>query len=394
MKPKVALIYVVFAFSLALSHSFFLATYQLFLKSKGINCLGMSFINTAYMVGIFIFQVPTGAFADCCGRKKSIITGCAIKVMSFSGYYFSNSLWQFAGMEMLGALGCSFIFGALESWVIDKLKSNDSQNTTELIAQGKTGDLVGFGIGSFLGAFLSPKNLALPWILSAISSFLIIPLFYFLMKENDFQRKKFNLRNSFKNVVEKSVSGVKYSFSNKKVIRLIIFGSIASACFMSLNMQWQGFFEAKNISVQYMGLIFLGISTSVLIGTQIARWWFKTRIITVRAVFLSQGITAVAIVLTTQYLGILPTISWFMVHEMGRGMLDTMKKSYLHDNIQSEHRTTIPSFESMVNSGSNILGLFIGAVLTTYYSVNTSWITSGIVLLITIILFLRINIKT
>jgi len=82
-----------------------------------------------------------------------------------------------------------------------------------------------------------------------------------------------------------------------------------------------------------------------------------------------------------------------MLHEAGRGMVDPIETSWLHNNITSEHRTTIPSFGSMLNSGGNVLGLLISGLLATYCSINISWLVSGIVLLLTVIIFLRIKPK-
>lgn len=395
MKRQITRTYLVFAASLAVAQSFFFATYQLFLAGKGISYLEMNLINAFFMLGNFIFQVPTGAFADCYGRKKSINLGCFLLAVSFLGYYFGNFFWLFVALEILGALGHSFIYGALNSWVIDELNSNDAQDNSKLMARGKSWHLIGLGLGSCLGGYLGQYNLALPWLLAASAHLLLIPLFLFFMKETNFHVKKinFNWKKFFGSIFKESGKGIRYSWDHKVIIQPLIFCAIASACFMGLNMQWQGFFKAKGLAVADMGLIFLGASMAVLLGTLLTRWWFERRAPNLKMLFLSQGITAIGIILTTAYVGIVPIMFWFMLHEVGRGMIDPIETSWLHSNIISEHRTTIPSFGSMLNSGGNVLGLIISGLLATNYSINTSWLVSGMVLLTTVIIFLRIMTK-
>ncbi|PIT94569.1 hypothetical protein COT98_02835 [Candidatus Falkowbacteria bacterium CG10_big_fil_rev_8_21_14_0_10_39_9] len=313
MKRQITRAYLVFAASLAVAQSFFFATYQLFLDEKGISYLKMNLINAFFMLGNFIFQVPTGAFADCYGRKKSINLGCFLLATSFLGYYFSNFIWSFIALEILGALGHSFIYGALNSWVIDELNSADPHCNSKLIARGKSWHLIGVGLGSCLGGYLGRHDLALPWLLAALAHLLLIPLFYFFMKETNFHVKKINfnwkelnLKKFFRSIFKKSGKGIRYSWDHKAIMQPLIFCAIASACFMGLNMQWQGFFKAKGLAVADMGLIFLGASMAVLLGTVLTRWWFKNRAPNLKILFLSQGITAAGIILTTAHIGIVP----------------------------------------------------------------------------------------
>lgn len=389
MEQKIKKSYLLFVASLALAQSFIFATYQLFLTDKGISYMGMNLINAFFMLGNFIFQVPTGAFADCCGRKKSIILGSILKSLCFLGYYFSSSIWLFISLEILGALGNSFVYGALDSWMVDEMKDSPPEITRKLIARGKSLDLIVVGIGSCLGGYLGQIYLGLPWLAASLGHILVIPLFYFGMKETNFQPERFSLKSSWKMIAQKSKDGIRYSLKNKSILQLIIFSSIASACFMGLNMQWQGFFQGKGFTVRDSGWIFFGISISVFLGTKLVGWYIGKRAVKLRTIFLLQGITAIAIIITTQCLGIIPIIGWFMLHEVSRGTIVPLKKIWLQDNITSEHRTTIPSFEAMINNGGNAAGLIISGYLATAYSINVSWLTSGIILLIAVMIFSR-----
>ncbi len=389
MEQKIKQSYLLFVAGLALAQSFIFATYQLFLSDKGISYMGMNLINAFFMLGNFIFQVPTGAFADCCGRKNSIILGSALKALCFFGYYLSSSIWMFIGWEILGALGNSFVYGALDSWMVDEMKDSPPGTIRKLIARGKSLDLIVIGVGSCLGGYLGQIYLGLPWLAASLGQILLIPLFYLIMKETNFRPERFSLRSSWKMIVKKSKSGIQHSLKNRSILQLIIFSSIASACFMGLNMQWQGFFQGKGFTTSDSGWIFFGISISIFLGTKLVGWYISRKTVNLRTIFLLQGITAIAIIITTQCLGIIPIIVWFMLHEVSRGTIVPLKKIWLQDNITSEHRTTIPSFEAMVNNGGNAAGLIISGYLATSYSINTSWLVSGIILLITVIVFAR-----
>ena len=154
------------------------------------DLLEINMINMFFMLGIFLFEVPTGAFADNFGRKKSIVLGCLLLAVSFMVYFVGNHFWTFVLSELIGALGATFLSGALEAWVVDSLAyhdyGGDLANVFRQEAYFKGFSIIG---ASLIGGYLGEINLAWPWLASAISVFGTGIFALFFLKDQQIAKK-------------------------------------------------------------------------------------------------------------------------------------------------------------------------------------------------------------
>lgn len=118
-------VYYLITFISSFSVSTVSATYVLFLLSQGLDLLQVNLVNLAFMTGNFIFEIPTGAYADYFGRKKSVILSNIFIVIAFTTYFFSSSIVMFILAEVLAALAYTFESGALDAWLVDSLEQKN-----------------------------------------------------------------------------------------------------------------------------------------------------------------------------------------------------------------------------------------------------------------------------
>ena len=64
----------------AFAGGFLYGVYPLFLRSRGLDQFEMNSVLACYFVVMFLTDVPTGAFADAMGRRRSFVLGCATRV--------------------------------------------------------------------------------------------------------------------------------------------------------------------------------------------------------------------------------------------------------------------------------------------------------------------------
>src|SRR6516162_11889867 len=69
---------------------FLLGVYPLFLRARGLNQLQMNSVLATYFTVTFLTDVPTGAFADALGRRRSFMLGCATRALAFVVYFFAH----------------------------------------------------------------------------------------------------------------------------------------------------------------------------------------------------------------------------------------------------------------------------------------------------------------
>src|SRR5712691_10363140 len=84
-----------------------------FVTQVGLNPLQLIIVGTFMELTVFVFEIPTGAFADAYGRRLSVIVGF---VLEGAGFAFAGAVPQFwavvAGWCVWG-VGATFESGAL-----------------------------------------------------------------------------------------------------------------------------------------------------------------------------------------------------------------------------------------------------------------------------------------
>jgi len=378
-------------FFLSLSHAFFFATYQLFLASCGMNLLEINVINMFFMGGVFLLEVPTGAFADVFGRKKSIVAGCFMMALSMLAYFFGKSFWSFAGAELIGAVGLTFLSGALEAWVVDALAYHGYDGELSHVFRREVYDTQ-FGIifGSLMGGYLGQRDLSLPWLASALATSMVGVFAIFALKEQKIERVSFKFSFApFKKTIKDSV---RFGYQKKSVWFVVLFGMILAISVQAMNMQWPFVFQKTyGFSTRNLGWLFAAVSVVTMLGGQLSKLFADKIRHEKNAIVLSQGITVIGIIGASLMLGVVPVVGLFMLHEMGRGMIGPLKQAYLNHRIPSEQRATILSFDSMMGKSGAFLGLIGSGYLAEHFGIPLTWLVSGCILALGVLVFFNLK---
>jgi len=391
MPKKIIKTYVTFSFFLSLSHAFFFATYQLFLASRGMNLLEINIINMFFMAGVFLLEVPTGAFADVFGRKKSIVIGCFMLSLSMLVYFFGNNFLLFVTAELIGALGLTFLSGSLEAWVVDALAYHGYDGElSHVFRQEVYATQFGVIFGSLMGGYLGEWDLSLPWLASAIATFVVGFFAIFALKEQQTEQVKFAF--SFAPLRKTIKDSINFGYQKKSVWFVVLFGMLLAISVQGMNMQWPFVFQnTYGFSTANLGWLFAAISAITMLGGQLSKFFADRIRHEKNAIVLSQGITTVGIIGASLMFGIVPTLSLFLLHEMGRGMLGPLKQAYLNHRIPSKQRATILSFDSMMGKAGSFLGLLGSGYLAQRAGIPLTWFVSGCVLAVGVLVFFNLK---
>ncbi|MCF7819944.1 MAG: hypothetical protein K9M44_00530 [Candidatus Pacebacteria bacterium] len=316
MARKILFKYFIGALWLSFSNSFSFAVYQLFLYSFDLSLLQINLVNLAFMISVFLLEIPTGAFADSFGRGKSVALGAFITALGFTIYFLSGIFYLFLLAEIVVALGVCFMSGAMEAWMVDTLRDSGWNKDLRPIYQKEAGfNLIGIMSGASLGAWAGNSDLSLPWLLTAIGMMIFAFYSYFVFKDQSSKSKKISLSLApIKKVAKESLH---YGFRHKEIFSVIVFSSILTISFQAFNMQWNLLLSTHNVEVFKMGWIFAGISLALYLGSQVAVFLakpFKSEKLSI--VFL-QLITALAMILAASFASLLGILSFFLLHEFG-----------------------------------------------------------------------------
>src|SRR5215472_13505468 len=100
---------------------FLFGVYPIFLKSRGLTQFEINSVLATYFVVLFFTDVPTGAFADALGRRRSFVLGTMLRVAAFIVYFFAHHYAVFLIAESIDGIGTTFCNGAIDAWGVDAL---------------------------------------------------------------------------------------------------------------------------------------------------------------------------------------------------------------------------------------------------------------------------------
>lgn len=355
------------------------STYVMFLLSHKLNIFEAQLVNVIFYVTLGLFEIPTGVVADVFGRKLSFVLACFLMSLAGLTYFLSKGFVGFAIAEVIAAIAITFRSGAFQAWAVDRLKYfGHVGDLKKIFTQRQKFDLMAMMIGSLGGSFLGKTNLAWPWLASFCVALVATILSICLMKEEYFQKKKFSFLGSWQLMKQTAKSGILEGRKNKVVHFVLLVGTIQLFALQAPNMQWQPFFTKIFGSISILGMIMIGNSLSMLVGSFLIprfSFWFKNEKSVINASQIAIGIGLVlTAMLSKTFLAIVP----FLLHEMFRGIFNPIKDDLLNHNIPSELRATMISIESVFHHFGGAIGLVVSGWVALEFSISASWFMSGL----------------
>lgn len=381
--------FVAFKLLEGLALSFFFATYSLFLRQRGLDPLEINLLNGVFMVAVFLLEVPTGAIADFFGRKFSIVVGLFAYSLSFLMYFFSDNFWSFALAEVVGALAMACVSGALEALVVDSLKHHG--HTGELENVFRLGELraVGIAVGALIGGFIGGVDLSYPWLASAIAFLLLALWVMFSFKEEYFVRPK-KISINFCAVKTIARDSIIYGLKNRQLMFMMLFLGFLALVYQPFNMYWPLVLKDNfSFPERNMGVIFVLITLFIYLGSQFSKIFQRMFKDQRSAIIFSQVITFVGMMGACFFLQLPLFLSFFILHEFGRGVREPLVRAYINNQIDSKNRATVLSLQSMIVHLGAGIGLIFSGIIAKNFGFLSAWFINAVILIIVIIVFYK-----
>lgn len=384
-------VYYLLSFLINLAASLTFATYVLFLLSRGLDLFQVMLVNLSFMVGNFIFEIPTGAYADYFGRRKSVILSCIFATLALSIYFISSNIWFFILAELTAALAYTFVSGALDAWVIDSLEKRKFTGKVDFVfSQANIFSQSAVLIGGLIGGYIGSINLSFPYGVGAIIAFASLLIAIFFMHEEVVTKKALNISGSIYQMTLVAKNSIIYGIKHKVILWLIFSSALAMFAFMPLNMYWSPRLnELSGNKVWLMGWVWAGISLSMMLGSFLVKRLLKKEKSYSWILILTALVLGIPIILASSSNTFSIVLMGFLFYEVGRGMLNPTYKAYINKYILGEQRATVLSFDSMVNKLGAALGLVILGWVAKNYSIQIAWLISGLLLLLLIPIYIR-----
>ena len=359
----------------------------LFLLEAGLTILQVFIVNSVFTGAMAFFEIPTGVLADTRGRRASFLLSIAILLLGTLGYvwayFIPNNLWFFVAMSVVMGLGFTFYSGAMEAWLVDALNHADfAGNLDDVFARSSMASGVAMLIGSVAGGAIGSLHLAIPFAVRSALLLIVFVVAFRLMHDLGFQPKAVGMKQLPKEMRIVAQSSLQYGWQNKSVRIIILAGAVQSIFLAWGFYAWQPYFldllNQPN-ATWVAGVIAALISLSTIGGNLIVdkglHWGnYRTTFLMCAAVGMTIGMVVVG--LTSNFW---IAVTFYLIAMGTMGVWGPVKQAYIHQMIPSEQRATVLSFDSLVGSGTSVVGQNGLGQLAQVRSFGAGYVASGVI---------------
>ena len=345
-----------------LASSFIWGINTIFLLDAGLNNAEAFAANAFFTLGMVLFEIPTGVFADTRGRQFSYLMGAATLLVSTLLYLVMwqvhAPLWGWAIASILLGLGFTFFSGATEAWLVDALHATGFQGHLEHVF-GRAQTVTGAAMlgGTVAGGLIAQvTNLGVPYIIRAAMFGVVLLVAWRFMRDIGFSPdREASTATAVRNVLRGSVDG---GLRNPPVRWLMLAVPFTAGTGIYI------FYAAQPYLLQLYGdpkaYSIAGLAAAIFAGVQIAggllvpyvRRLFRRR----TDALLIGGVLGIAFLAV---LGLKPgfvvalalVAAWSLIGAVVR----PMRSAFLNDVIPSEQRATVLSFDSLMGSAGGVV---------------------------------------
>lgn len=326
-------------------HLFGAVMVPVFLNWGNISQSQILFLQSWFMVWIFILEVPTGVIADVFGRKYSLALGSLIIACGALLYGLVPHITIFLIGEFLFAMGISLWSGADKALLYDLIVELGLKHKKDKIfGNSQAFRYVGLLVAAPIGSYLAYRvALNAPMLLTSV------PLFVsFFIALSIHEPKRYSKETEQKRYLDVLKGGLLYVRQNTRVFKISLNAVLVSLSAYFVIWLYQNVLIDLSVPLKYFGWMnALLIFSELFISTQ---YGFLQKIFRSKLMYLNLSVVFVVFgFLTIALFPSVYSVLIFLLFAGGFGLTRFEFVSfYLNDFIPQEQRATILSFISMM----------------------------------------------
>ena len=184
-RPSATTAFYALEFLLAMPAYVVIAVYLV--REVGLDPLQLILVGTVMEVAVFIFEIPTGVFADTYGRKLSIVVSILLQGVAWSLVGLVPHFIPILIAWALWGFGYTFMSGAYEAWITDEVGSD---RVGPVFVRGARLSYAGALLGLGLGVGVAAYDLSLSVVLAGALTAAVGLLALVAMPETGYRRRQ------------------------------------------------------------------------------------------------------------------------------------------------------------------------------------------------------------
>jgi MFS family permease len=339
---------------------FHIAVLVIFYQQRGLSFSQIMLLQSVYYFAKVLSEVPTGAWADRVGRKKSLVIGSLFHSSAYLLIFLSHSFILFNVGEIIAGVAMSFASGADSALAYDSLKCLGRENEYKRIEGNATSvRYLAYAVFAPVGGVLATLNLALPYLASSVVVFLS-GLIALTMTEPSRERKsvqgsppeagppsaeKFKVQRKTFQEIENSL---KLLLEDKRRLWFVLFFSLIFLATRLGFWTYQPYMEMVGLPLSLFGLVFAALYLFSAFWSKYADYLEKKAGENL-TLFLMPVLVIVPMILLSRFV-YLWSLSFFLILQVTFGTHEPILKNHLNRICPSEVRATMLSVQNMVGN--------------------------------------------
>ena len=366
----------------SLAGGFLYGVYPIFLHARGLNQFQINSVLAVYFTVTFLTDVPTGAFADALGRRRSFMLGCSLRALAFMVYFFAYHYPMFLLGEFIDGVGTTFCNGAIDAWGVDALDEAGYRGAKDRLFW-RISQLMnsGFMFSAIVGAYVASYNLAWPWLCGAAGYLVNALVMARLMRDGSHRQLKVRLGEIPRMIGQRVRAGIRAGLRIRTLLLLSLANAIYFAAWAPYWLEWPQFFNARyGVGVWVVGWLYALFTLARMLGAEVMIRTASSRVsradrLCILAVALAVlmfaggstgGRTNLALVL-------------FCALNAAMGALLPFAQSWINEEISADQRATLLSFNSTFATAGGSMGLLVNGMIADARGISTAWQFSALV---------------
>jgi MFS family permease len=361
-----------YGFRVLCTMNFIMPIFMLFLIDRGLSSFEIFVTQAAYTLTELLLTVPSGAFADKVGRKKTLVLSTVFYAGAFVMYGFSHGFLHILLAEIVFAFASATFHGTGEAFLFDTLaEAGQEKRYKHTLGTAYAIQSVVMGAAAIAGGLIARYDLALPSFVSALPIGLsAIPLLFL----DEPKRKKQQDGSCWSLIKDSTV----FVARHRKLRNIMYFVSVTVLAGFMGWMLYQPMLANMGMGVEYLGVVMMALCVVHGIGNKLAHR-FEKRLghLDLMLVFAGfHGLLYLLIFLASGYY----LLIWALLIDLVSGIGSPLVSEWVNRHTSSENRATVLSLSTMAGSltftvFSPMLGLFVDA-----YSEQTAYLLLAIML--------------
>ncbi|MBI0583993.1 MAG: MFS transporter [Methanomassiliicoccus sp.] len=366
----------------------------LMVLDKGLTIFEAGTVLAIYSGTTVLLELPTGGLADSLGRRKIYIISVAVHIAAVLLFIFSSDYLTVAMAALVMGIGRALSSGSIDAWFVDEFKAANPQgNLQQALAKANVFVPLGLGAGSLIGGAL-PMTLGTMMNASLGTSIyaanLVVVLFADLMqivltrsviKETVMVKDGGALADGFRQVPVVVSASLTYGVRNRTV--LILLGVMVAFGFAitGLELLWQprvGEVMGGTAQTWVLGVLaaayFLITAAGSALVTPICARLGNDNALVMALLTIAMGISMFILAMQAH---ILSFAALYLTTYLVVGMTNSPYGAMFHEEVPTEQRSTMLSFQSLVMQGGGLAGSVVLGFVAGEAGIPLAWTLAG-----------------